>query len=167
MDENKNDSEYKRPDWDEYFLQILEAVSKRATCERGRNAAVIVKDKHILTTGYVGAPVGLPHCDEIGHLFRKALHSDGNITEHCVRTTHAEANAIAQAAKCGISIDGATMYVKMFPCLDCTKLLINSGIKRLVAIKDYHASTDSKNFLKEAGVTFEIVEADVMNYSRQ
>ncbi|MEM4264064.1 MAG: cytidine/deoxycytidylate deaminase family protein [Candidatus Woesearchaeota archaeon] len=167
MDENKNNSEQKRPDWDEYFLQILDAVSKRATCGRGRSGAVIVKNKHILTTGYVGAPVGLPHCDEVGHLFRKAVHTDGNVRDHCVRTTHAEANAIAQAAKFGISIDGATLYSTMFPCLDCAKLIINSGIKRIVSLNDYQASHDSKEFLKQANIEFKILNSELKKYEEK
>ncbi|MDD5182144.1 MAG: cytidine/deoxycytidylate deaminase family protein [Candidatus Nanoarchaeia archaeon] len=167
MDDNKNSSEHKRPDWDEYFLQILEAVSKRATCGRGRSGAVIVKNKHILTTGYVGAPVGLPHCDEVGHLFRKAVHTDGTTKDHCVRTTHAEANAIAQSAKFGIPIEGATLYSTMFPCLDCTKLLINSGIKRVVAMNDYQASQDSKDFLSQANVEFKILTPEPKRYEEK
>ena len=158
---------YERPNWDSYFLHILDAVSKRATCNRGRNAAVIVKDKRILTTGYVGAPINCAHCDDVGHLYKKKIHEDGNVTEHCVRTTHAEANAIAQAARFGISIDGGTLYVKLFPCLDCTKLLINAGIKKVVAVTDYHASEDSKAFLKESGVEFEIVNNDVLTYDNK
>lgn len=158
MDENK------RPDWDTYFLNILDAVSKRATCDRGKSGAIIVKDKRILTTGYVGAPVGLPHCDDVGHLFRKAVHTDGEVRDHCVRTTHAEANAIAQAARFGISIDGATLYCTMFPCLDCAKLVINAGIKKIVCTKDYQASHDSKDFFKMANVDVDIRNPDVMKY---
>ncbi|MDH5783661.1 MAG: deaminase, partial [Candidatus Bathyarchaeota archaeon] len=97
----------KRPSWDRYFLDLCEAVSKRATCDRGRSGCVIVKDKRILTTGYVGSPAGLPHCDETGHDMRKVFDDAGNVTQHCVRTLHAEQNAIIQAAKFGVSIDGA------------------------------------------------------------
>ena len=156
-----------RPTWDEYFIEMLESVSNRATCDRGKNSAIIVKNKRILATGYVGSPAGLKHCDEVGHLLRDVLHTDGEIRKHCVRTTHAEANAIANAARFGVSVDGATVYTKMFPCLDCTKLLINAGIKRIVVIKDYHASHDSKEFLKEAGVEFKILENENMNYDNQ
>ena len=144
-------------------MGLLQSLSARATCDRGKSAAVIVKNKQILTTGYVGAPMGLPHCDDDGHLFRKALHTDGSTKEHCVRTTHAEANAIAQAARFGVSIDGATMYCTMTPCLDCTKLLINSGIKRVVATKDYQAGHDSKEFMKQAGVEL-IILGSTMTY---
>ncbi len=157
----------KRPSWDEYFMHIVETVSERATCDRGKNAAIIVKNKRILSTGYVGSPVGLPHCDDVGHLMRDVLHTDGKVRKHCVRTTHAEANAIAQAARFGISIEGATLYTKMVPCLDCTKLIINAGIKRIVAKNDYHASHDSKEFLKEAGITLEILNNETEKYENQ
>jgi len=89
----------KRPDWDRYFLDLCEAVSKRATCDRGKAGCVIVKDKRIMTTGYVGAPAGLPHCDEVGHDMRKVFDDKGNVSQHCVRTLHAEQNAIIQAAE--------------------------------------------------------------------
>ncbi len=156
-----------RMSWDEYFMKMLEAISGRATCDRGKNSAIIVKNKRILATGYVGSPIGLPHCDDVGHLFRDVLHTDGEIRKHCVRTTHAEANAVANAARFGVGIDNSTVYTKMFPCLDCTKLLINSGIKRIVVQKDYHASQDSKMFLDEAGVKYEIWENEKEEYDNQ
>ena len=104
-----------RPDWDRYFLDLCESISKRATCDRGRTGCVIVKDKMIMTTGYVGSPAGLPHCDEVGHDLRKVFDEEGNVSQHCVRTLHAEQNAIIQAAKFGIPLDGATLYCKMTP----------------------------------------------------
>ena len=85
---------YKRPSWDEYFMELANSVSKRATCDRGRSGCVIVKDKQILVTGYVGSPAGLPHCDEVGHLFHKMIHENGEITTHCVRTMLADGNEI-------------------------------------------------------------------------
>ena len=133
---------YKRPTWDEYFMEVLESVSKRSTCDRGRVGCVIVKDKQILVTGYAGAPAGLPHCDDVGHQFKKTIHEDGNITEHCVRTVHGEQNAICQAAKKGVSIDGATVYVRMTPCRTCAMLLINCGIARVYCERKYHAGTE-------------------------
>ena len=81
---------YRRPSWDEYFMELANTASKRATCDRGRSGCVIVKDRQLLVTGYVGSPSGLPHCDEVGHLFRKTIEADGRITTHCVRTVHAE-----------------------------------------------------------------------------
>lgn len=156
-----------RPNWDEYFIEMLESISKRATCDRGKNSAILVKNKRILATGYVGSPVGLPHCDEAGHLYRDVLHTDGEVRKHCVRTTHAEANAIANAARFGVCVEGSTLYTKMFPCLDCTKLLINAGITRIVVKKDYHASQDSKMFLDEAGIKYEILEKENEEYENQ
>ncbi len=110
---------YKRPSWDEYFLEIAKVVGTRGTCDRGRNGAVIVKDKRILTTGYVGAPSGLPHCDEVGHLLVETIDPNGKKRKHCIRTTHAEQNAIVQAALHGVSTKEATMYVKFVPCFTC------------------------------------------------
>jgi len=109
-----------RLSWDDYFLkEIVPAVAKRATCDRGRSGAIIVKDKRILTTGYVGSPSGLPHCDDVGHLIHEVIDENGVKSKHCVRTLHAEENAILQAAKFGISIEGATIYCSMVPCFRC------------------------------------------------
>jgi len=130
----------KRPSWDDYFMEITRTVARRSTCDRGRSGALIVKNKRILTTGYVGAPAGLPHCDEVGHQLREVLHEDGTRSKHCLRTVHAEQNAIVQAARFGISIEGATIYCTMTPCYTCAKMIINAGIKRVVCEKDYHAS---------------------------
>ncbi len=102
-------STHVRPSWDEYFMEITQSVAKRATCDRGRSGCVIVKGKQILVSGYVGSPKGMPHCDEVGHQMKTMRHEDGSETKHCVRTTHAEQNAIAQAAKLGVAIDGANV----------------------------------------------------------
>lgn len=99
------EEKYIRPTWDEYFMEIARTVAKRATCDRGRSGCVIAKNKQIVCTGYVGSPQGLPHCDEIGHQFKQMTHEDGSVTNHCVRTVHAEQNAICQAAKLGVSVD--------------------------------------------------------------
>lgn len=127
--ENKKEK-YTRPSWDEYFMDIAKQVATRATCDRKHVGAVIVKDKVILSTGYNGSPRGMAHCDDIGHEM---------VEGHCIRTVHAEANAIAQAAKNGVSIDGSTLYTTASPCYDCFKLLINAGIKRIV-YGEYYAS---------------------------
>jgi len=95
-----------RPTWDEYFMDLANAAAKRATCDRGRSGCVIVRDRQLLVTGYVGSPRGLPHCDDVGHLLKKVYHEDGRVTQHCVRTVHAEQNAICQAARRGIALDG-------------------------------------------------------------
>ena len=166
MSEN-TEPKYIRPSWDEYFMEIANTVSKRATCDRGRSGCVIVRDRQILVTGYVGSPKGLPHCDEVGHQFRRVVHEDGTISEHCVRTVHAEQNAICQAAKLGISLDGATLYCRMTPCRVCAMLIINCGIKRVVCEKKYHAGAESEEMFKMAGVQLEFFSEDVMKYDRQ
>lgn len=158
---------HKRPSWDEYFFQICEAVAARATCDRGRSGAVITKNKRILFTGYVGSPMGLPHCDEVGHEFKDTIHEDGSITKHCVRTTHAEQNAICQAARFGISIDAGTLYCTMTPCYTCAKMIINSGIVRVVVQQDYQASVESRRVFAEAGIKFEILDDKVKEYPNQ
>ena len=111
-----------RTSWDKYFMQIALDVSTRSTCDRKFVGAVIVRDKGILSTGYNGSIRGLPHCDEIGHEMDNG---------HCVRTVHAEANAIVQSARNGVGIEGADIYVTASPCYNCFKLIANSGIKRI------------------------------------
>ena len=158
---------YKRPTWDEYFLQIMDMVGTRATCDRGRSGCVIVRDKRIVTTGYVGSPIGMPHCDEVGHEMHDVVHEDGTVSKHCVRTIHAEQNAIAQAARIGISLDGATIYARMTPCYTCAKMLVNAGIKRVVAREDYHSASKSKEIFKKTGVKFDLLNKKVVSYTNQ
>jgi len=155
---------YKRPTWDEYFMEVMNSVSKRATCDRGRSGCVIARNGQVLTTGYVGSPNGLPHCDDVGHQLKKTIHEDGTVTEHCVRTVHAEQNAICQAAKMGISIDGATLYCRMTPCRTCAMLIINSGIKKVVCERRYHAGAESEEMFKSAGVELTIVIDEIQKY---
>jgi dCMP deaminase len=157
----------KRPSWDEYFLEIMDSVAKRATCDRGRSGCVIACNKRIVATGYVGSPAGTPHCDEVGHEFMKVVDEDGKISTHCVRTAHAEQNAIAHAARVGSSLQGGTLYCKMTPCYTCAKMIINSGIERVVAQKDYHAGKRSKSIFKEAKIKFELVEKTIEKYDKQ
>ncbi len=170
MEENKQEIEestFQRPSWDEYFMELANAAAKRATCDRGRSGCVIVKDKQVLVTGYVGSPIGLPHCDEVGHLFKKTFHEDETITTHCVRTVHAEQNAICQAARRGIALDGATLYCRMTPCRVCAMLIINCGIKRVVCEKKYHAGEESEQMFKQAGIKLEFFCEDILKYSNQ
>src|SRR3954466_12896460 len=112
-----------RVSWDQYFMNIAREVSTRSTCDRKHVGAVIVRDKMILETGYNGSIRGLPHCDDVGHLME-----DG----HCVRTVHAEANAIVQAARNGARLEAADIYVTASPCFGCFKLIANAGLKRIV-----------------------------------
>ena len=141
-----------RPSWDDYFLELADAASSRATCDRGKSGCVIVRDKQVLATGYVGSPAGLPHCDDVGHLMKKVIQENGEISEHCLRTVHAEQNAICQAARRGISIEGATVYNRMTPCRTCAMLLINCGIKKVVCERKYQLAEESEQLLAEAGI---------------
>ena len=163
--EKINYKKYKRPSWDEYFMEIAMAVAKRATCDRGKSGCVIAKDKQILVTGYVGSPVGLAHCDEVGHQMKKTIHEDGSVSQHCVRTVHAEQNAICQAVKLGISINEATLYCKMTPCIVCAKMIINAGIKRVVCEKKYH--TSEEDLFKQAGIPVDVLNNEVERYENQ
>ena len=156
---------HKRPNWDEYFLEMVDFVGRRGTCDRGQAGAIIVRDKRILATGYVGSPIGLPHCDEAGHEMHTVVQEDGSQSRHCIRTAHAELNAVANAARFGVAIDGSVLYCKMFPCYVCAKTIINSGVKKVVSLKDYHASRRSKEIFKEAGVEFKILDKDMETYS--
>ncbi|MCX6712540.1 MAG: cytidine/deoxycytidylate deaminase family protein [Candidatus Vogelbacteria bacterium] len=156
-----------RPSWDEYFMDIARTVAERATCDRGRSGCVIARDKQILVTGYVGSPKGLPHCDEAGHQMRTVTYEDGHQSQHCVRTAHAEQNAICQAAKMGISIDGAILYCKMTPCSACAKMIINAGIKRVVCEKKYHAGAESEEMFKLAEVDIDFFDNQIEQYKNQ
>jgi dCMP deaminase len=158
---------YRRPSWDEYFMEVAASISKRATCDRGRSGCVIARDNQLLVTGYVGAPAGLPHCDEVGHQMRKVLHEDGSVSQHCVRTVHAEQNAICQAAKRGVPIAGATLYCRMTPCRTCAMMIINCGIVRVVAERRYHDGAESEEMFRAAGVILEYVHDELEKYENQ
>lgn len=158
---------YRRPSWDEYFMDLANSASRRATCDRGRSGCVIVKDRQLLVTGYVGSPSGLPHCDEVGHLFRQTIDADGKVSTHCVRTVHAEQNAICQAARRGIALDGATLYCRMTPCRTCAMLIINCGIKRVVCERKYHSGAESEELFRQAGVSIEFFFDEVQKYENQ
>ncbi|MCF6157660.1 MAG: cytidine deaminase [wastewater metagenome] len=148
----------KRPSWDEYFLRITREVAQRSTCLRRQVGALLVVDKHILATGYNGAPSGIQHCLEIGCLREKLKIPPGERHELC-RGLHAEMNALIQAAHYGIKISGATLYSTTFPCSLCVKMLVNAGIKRIVALADYPDPL-AKEMLAMAGIKVEIVNLD-------
>jgi len=160
-------TKYIRPTWDEYFMEIAQSVAKRSTCDRGRGGCVIARDKQILVTGYVGSPKGLDHCDDVGHQIKITTHEDGHQSQHCVRTVHMEQNAICQAAKLGISINGGTIYVKYTPCFTCAKMLVNAGITRVVCQKKYHAAADSELVFKTAGVELNYISEELEQYEKQ
>ena len=166
-DSLKETKEHVRPSWDEYFMDLARVTGTRGTCDRGRVGCVIAKDKHILVGGYVGSPLGLPHCDEVGHLMKTVTHGDGSQSRHCLRTAHAEQNAICQAAKLGIAIDGSTLYTNMVPCAACAKMIINVGVKRVVCKKRYHAGSETEELFETAGVKLEILDDQLEQYADQ
>jgi dCMP deaminase len=137
-----------RSSWDQYFMDIARQVATRATCDRKHVGAVVVRDRTILSTGYNGSIRGLPHCDEVGHMMENG---------HCVATVHAEANAILQAAKNGVRIDGATLYTTASPCWPCFKLIANSGCVRIVYGEFYR---DPRIFEIAAQLKLELVSLD-------
>jgi dCMP deaminase len=137
-----------RSSWDQYFMDIATQVATRATCDRKHVGAVIVRDRTILSTGYNGSIRGMPHCDEVGHMMENG---------HCVATVHAEANAILQAAKNGVRIDGATLYTTASPCWPCFKLIANSGCVRIVYGEFYR---DPRIFEVAAQLKLELVSLE-------
>ena len=163
MEEEK----YVRPSWGEYFMEIARAVASRATCDRGRSGCAIAKDRQILVTGYVGSPRNIPHCDQIGHQFKTIIHEDGSQSQHCVRTTHAEQNAIVQAAKRGVAIENATLYCKMTPCSTCAKMIINAGIKEVICEKKYHQGAESEEMFRRVGISLNYFEETIEKYDKQ
>lgn len=134
-----------RPSWDEYFLKLAMLASERATCPRMHCGCVMVKDRYVLSTGYNGSLPGSPHCEDEGCLI---------VGNHCVRTNHAEMNAICQAARHGVPLAGSTVYVTNMPCTTCAKALIAAGIVRVVVFSDFH-DTLAEMFFGESGVILE------------
>ena len=131
-----------RVSWETYFMNIATEVATRSTCDRKHVGAVIVRNKNILSTGYNGSIKGLPHCDEVGHEM---------VDGHCIRTTHAEANAIVQAAKNGVSIDNSEIFVTASPCYNCFKLIANSGIK-VIYYRELYRDQRITDRAKEVGI---------------
>lgn len=125
-----------RPSWDQYFIDITHLVATRSTCLRRQVGALLVKDRNILATGYNGTPSGVTHCEDVGCLRERLQVPSGERHELC-RGLHAEQNAIIQAARHGVNIDGATLYCTTMPCIICTKMLINAGIRRIVYEEGY------------------------------
>lgn len=144
-----------RENIEEYFIKMANLVGTRGTCDRGKSGCVIVKNKQVISTGYVGAPKGMQHCDEVGHFI---------VDNHCLRSTHAEQNAIINAARNGVSTDGAELYCTMYPCFACAKMIVNAGIKKVVVDYDYHDSEESKNLFYLAGILVIILNNEVKKY---
>lgn len=159
-----------RSSWLEYFIDVMHSVAKRGTCPRGQSGAVIVKNEQILSTGYVGAARGLPHCTEEGCLIRTVKYHDVEGEpehRHCQRTAHAEENAIVQAARHGHAIEGATLFCSMEPCLRCTGMIINAGIVKVIAEKRYHGGALSRDWLHKAGVQLLVLSEELPEYARK
>ena len=145
--------ENKRPSWDHYFMSLAHTVATRATCDRKHVGALLVRDRVILSTGYNGSVRGMKHCEEVGHLME-----DG----HCIRTIHAEQNAIAQAAMHGTRIEGADLYVTASPCWICFKLVANVGVKRIVYGEFYR---DEKIFNAAQELAIELVHFKLVSFT--
>lgn len=145
----------KRPSWDEYFLQIANLVSQRATCLRRKVGAVLVKDKRVLSTGYNGAPKNIEHCDKTGCLRDKLNVPPGERHELC-RGLHAEQNALLQAANYGTSVQNSNLYCTNQPCIICAKMLINAGVKEVI-ISSKYPDDEAEKILKQAGVKIRII----------
>ena len=135
-------AESRRVDWHTYFMNIARQVATRSTCDRKHVGAVIVRDKTILSTGYNGSIRGLPHCDDVGHDLEGG---------HCVATIHAEANAILQAAKNGVSVDGGELYTTASPCWNCFKLIANAGIKKIY-FGEFYRDERSRETAAQVGI---------------
>ncbi len=158
----------------QYYLEILQTVAKRATCDRGRSGAILVRHGLLISAGYVGSPPGQPHCDDEGHIFEytktpsrvDAINRNlmtGIVTlqpaeyaRHCIRTIHAELNAILQAAKFGMSTNGSIMYCTMFPCYTCAKAMIQAGIAGVSSMYDYQKSDRSKRMFDLINIPWSI-----------
>lgn len=148
-----------RPSWDEYFMGITSFVAKRSTCLRRQVGAIIVKDKNILATGYNGVPSGVSHCLDVGCLRDKLQIPSGERHELC-RGLHAEQNAIIQAARHGTTIDGASLYCTTMPCIICSKMIINSGICRVVFAEGYPDQL-AEEMIRESGISVEHYRAEL------
>jgi len=140
-----------RPSWDEYFMEMALLTAKRSTCLRRNVGAVIVQDKHVIATGYNGAPKGIPHCEEIGGCIREQQKVPSGERHELCRALHAEQNAIIQAATLAQSIEGATIYITNQPCVICAKMIINAGIKRIV-VREGYPDELAVSLLAEAGL---------------
>jgi len=146
----KPETQTERPSWDQYFMDIVELVSRRSTCLRRKVGAVLVRDKRILATGYNGPPTGIRHCAEVGCLRDKLGIPSGERHELC-RGLHAEQNAIIQAALHGVSTKDSTIYCTNHPCIICSKMIINSGIISVIYKDDYNDDL-AEEMLNEAGI---------------
>lgn len=149
-----------RPSWERYFLNQLPGLAARATCDRGRSAAIFVRDNDQLAAGYVGSPPGAAHCDDAGHLWDET-------GTHCVRTIHAEQNAIIRAVRSGTSLRDSTVYCTMVPCFTCAKMLVGIGVYRVVAAHPYHASQLTRELFNLAGIILKTISDEELYTSER
>jgi len=162
MQNNSKNVRKQRPTWDQYFLKLAMLASERATCPRMHCGCILVKNRFVLATGYNGSKPGEVHCEDVGCLL---------VNNHCVRTSHAEINAIAQATKHGIALVGATVYVTNMPCTNCANALVENGIRRVVIFSDYH-DTSAEKLFKQHNIELcrlpmpdLLIHYDIKNYS--
>lgn len=151
---------------EQYFMDICRVVGEKGSCDRGRSGCVIVKNGQILATGYVDAPLGSPKCDHTGHQIRTITKDNGETTQHCMRNCCAELNAVANATRQGVSLEGATLYTKMTPCYvrHCAHLVVGCGISKVVCEKRFHDATLSEEIFKNAGVEIIYLEQGIQEY---
>ena len=141
----------KRPTWDQHFMNLAYVVAEMSTCDRANVGCVLVRDKQVLSVGFNGSPRRVDHCSQVGHLMRNG---------HCCRSTHSEINAIIQAAQHGVSTNDSYCYVTHYPCLDCTKALINAGIVRVIYDNDYRVDPVAQDFFRQALVLVEKLDTN-------
>lgn len=146
-----------RPSWDNYFTGQLDALAARTTCDRGRSAAIFVRDNDQLASGYVGSPPGFPHCDDVGHLWDET-------GKHCIRTLHAEQNALIRAVRTGVNLRNTTVYCTMVPCLNCAMTLVGIGVQRVLAKYPYHASRGSESAFTLANIELQVLNSTTELY---
>ena len=163
-----------RISWQEYFIEILNASALRASCDRGKSGAILVRDNRLLSMGYVGAPSGVPSCDEVGHnLIRRYQESvdnhknrlplqDKDFSTHCVRTIHSELNSIINCARNGISTVGATMYCTMTPCINCALAIIQAGIVKVIAKNRYQKDFETRELFRRVGIELVILDENLL-----
>ena len=155
--------------WDKRFMQLTETVATWSSCfqENRHVGAIIVKDKRVMTTGYNGAPAGIKSCEEKGECLRRKLNIPSGTKHELCFAVHAEQNAICQAARRGIALEGATLYCRMTPCRTCAMLIINCGIKRVVCERKYHKGAESEEMFRQAGIELEFFYDEVQKYENQ
>lgn len=141
----------KRLDWDSYFMLSALFLASRSTCSRAQVGTLLVKDKRIIASGYNGSVHGEEHCDDVGHLM---------VDNHCIRTVHSEVNAITQCAKFGVETNGAKVYVTHFPCLNCTKTLIQAGVDEVFYLNDYRVDDYAMKLLTQTGIKLTKITLD-------